>query len=359
MPVIDLSQHPFYVNRDIHAQGGAYKGAIDEIKFYDYPLSQEEVREKMHLIQKYPALENGLLKYFQFNQYNGSTGKVPDLMSDFEATVPNTSFITASTAPVATGKVFRKPDVSTAGVHSFPGTGIDLILKSSATYPNGEVVAFRLNAAPDQNPGTFPLVPASNYFIINNYGSNKTFTAPDLIQFTGLNVEEPIYGPTDFRLYTRATGASGNTWGNELSHAAGFGFMAGNSSLIFLADNNVTTFGQFALSATSAQNRSFSDMASELNTVPNDDASPTVEFYPNPNKGWGYLNISSSHSNGHVTLYLNDMNGHTVYQTSEQLRDGDKTSLMLNLSGLSSGIYILHVRFNSGELITKKVTVVK
>ena len=39
MPVIDLSLSPFYVNKDIHGQGGMYKGAIDEIKFYDYTLS--------------------------------------------------------------------------------------------------------------------------------------------------------------------------------------------------------------------------------------------------------------------------------------------------------------------------------
>ncbi|WP_143773993.1 LamG domain-containing protein, partial [Niastella vici] len=51
MPVLDLSQQAFYVNLDIHAQGVAYKGAIDEIKFYNYALSQNEVREKMHLIQ--------------------------------------------------------------------------------------------------------------------------------------------------------------------------------------------------------------------------------------------------------------------------------------------------------------------
>ena len=85
----------------------------------------------------------------------------------------------------------------------------------------------------------------------------------------------------------------------------------------------------------------------------------TAEFYPNPNKGWAYLNISSPDRNGHVAVYLQDINGNTVYRTSEQLRGSDKTSLMLNLNALTSGMYILQIRFNTGELITKKVVIVK
>lgn len=46
MPAIDLSQTPFYINRDIHNQGGYYNGEIDEIKIYNYTLTETEVREK-------------------------------------------------------------------------------------------------------------------------------------------------------------------------------------------------------------------------------------------------------------------------------------------------------------------------
>ena len=69
MPVIDLSQSPFYINKDIHGQGGNYKGEIDEVKFYNYALSQDEVREKMHLIQSNGLAEQGLIKYVQFNAH--------------------------------------------------------------------------------------------------------------------------------------------------------------------------------------------------------------------------------------------------------------------------------------------------
>jgi hypothetical protein len=353
MPVIDLSQSPFYVNRDIHGQRAGYKGAIDEIKFYNYALSQNEVREKMHLIQSNAPAETGLLKYFQFNQYNSATGIVPDIMSDFKAYIPNGSFLTASTAPVASGSVFRKPDVNFAGLHEFPGTGIMLVL-GNGTLPDGEVVAFQLNSAPDQNPGTFPLVPASKYFIINNYGKNKTFTAPDWMVFSGLNIGS-AYNPTDFRLFKRASGALGATWGNELCRSNGFYFSPGNSTVGFTAGSNVTSFGQFALSAPAPARLSVT-MPGE--NSPNDNALATAEFYPNPNKGWGYLNITSPHDNAHVGLYLHDINGNTVYQASEQL-SSNKSLFMLNFNALSSGTYILQIRFNTGELITKKVTIVK
>ncbi|WP_158085162.1 hypothetical protein, partial [Niastella vici] len=68
------------------------------------------------------ATETGLLRYFQFNQYNSANFELPDIVSDFITYIPR-SFIAASTAPVATGRMFRKPDVNTGGQHSFPGTG--------------------------------------------------------------------------------------------------------------------------------------------------------------------------------------------------------------------------------------------
>lgn len=92
--------------------------------------------------------------------------------------------------------------------------------------------------------------------------------------------------------------------------------------------------------------------------IPNDSAI-SAAFYPNPNRGLGYLDISSPHGDGHVTVYLQDMNGNIVYQALEQLSGTGKTILMLNLKTLASGIYTVNIRFNTGELISKKVVIVK
>ncbi|WP_143774034.1 T9SS type A sorting domain-containing protein, partial [Niastella vici] len=115
-------------------------------------------------------------------------------------------------------------------------------------------------------------------------------------------------------------------------------------------------FGQFAISAPVAHSRL--DVATPVNATPANKVSTNVEFYPNPNKGWGFLSITSPHDNAHVGLYLHDINGNTVYQASEQL-SSNKSLFMLNFNALSSGTYILQIRFNTGELITKKVTIVK
>jgi hypothetical protein len=309
----------------------------------------------MHLIQSNAAAETGLLKYFQFNQYDSVTGIVHDVAGSYAAMVP-ANLITVSTAPVATGKMFRKSNVNTGGQHSFPATGIDLFLKNGATYPNGEVVAFQLNSPPDKKPDAQLLVPRYHYFIINNYGSNKTFTEVDSIRFSGLDIAAATYTVSDFRMYKRSSGAWGSTWSSDVRRAVRYGYAPGNSSITFNAQSNVTSFGQFAISAPAAAPLA---VAPPVKVLQMSHVTTNMEFYPNPNKGWGCLTITSPHNNTHVNLYLHDINGNTVYQASEQLNGSNKNMLMLNLNALKSGTYILQIRFNTGELITKKVTIVK
>ena len=96
MPAIDLSQSPFVINLDNHqGQGSKYKGKIDEVKFYNYTLSQNEVREKMHLIPN-PATETGLIKYYQFNQYDPLGGTLYDVVSNFGAPLPASNIVTST-----------------------------------------------------------------------------------------------------------------------------------------------------------------------------------------------------------------------------------------------------------------------
>jgi len=65
MHVLYLSLTPFYLNPNIHSQGASFNGTVDEVKIYNYTLSQNEVREEMHLIQSNSTAEPGLVKYFQ------------------------------------------------------------------------------------------------------------------------------------------------------------------------------------------------------------------------------------------------------------------------------------------------------
>ena len=183
MSAIDLSQTPFYINKDIHNQGGDYKGEIDEIKIYNYALSQNEVREKMHLIQSNGIGETGLLKYVQFNAMDAQSNAVYELVGGSAVNLPGASVLLPSGAPVGKGVSFRK-SVTSGGQHTFTGTGVDLFFPTTtaAVYPNGELVVNRINPLPTFLPDSANSFHLNNYYIINNYGTNSSFTALDSLQ---------------------------------------------------------------------------------------------------------------------------------------------------------------------------------
>lgn len=184
-PPIDFSEAPVTVNSDIQQQGGNYKGQLDEISFYNYPLSQQEIRKKMHLT-KVPGQETGLVGYYQFNQYNSSTDTLYDAMGDGTASSVNAANMTTSTAPVASGSSFWIPNVHTPGTYAFPGTGVSLSF-AGPVVPNGDVVVSRLNSLPDSLPAAYKGT-GNHYWIIRSWGINSSFTSLASAQFTGTDI---------------------------------------------------------------------------------------------------------------------------------------------------------------------------
>lgn len=256
MPAIDLSQLPFYINKDIHNQGGYYNGEIDEIKIYNYALSEAEVREKMHLIPSSPLSENGLLKYCQFNVYDTASSISYELVNKNRLIIPDSTYINnTGEAPVATGLVKTLSAVNSGGMKDFSGLGLKLFLKNSTSgvvYPNGDLVAFRLRIPPYTKPENRLLKPDSNWFIINNYGTNTTFTMPDSIRFENLSLANATYSPGYFKMFKRTNIDHGNTWGNQLDSSDSYAFVTSNNSgsITFSSGNNLTSFGQLCIAAT-------------------------------------------------------------------------------------------------------------
>lgn len=250
MAAIDLSQSPFYINKDIHNQGGYYNGLMDEVKIYNYTLTQADVRLKMHLIPAAGVAETGVVKYVQFNQYDNNTGGVYEMVGGSLATLPGPASLVASTAPVATGTSFRK-NVNAGGQHTFTGTGMDLFWPTSGTFPRGEVVGFRLNSLPDSLADKNSSLPV--YFILNNYGTNTNFTALQKIQFSNLPISSDVFGATDFHLYKRpSTSFDSLAWGSQLGTAGTFSYGANNTSTLAFSTNNITSFSQFTVTNSNA-----------------------------------------------------------------------------------------------------------
>jgi hypothetical protein len=349
MPAIDLSQSPFMLNFDDHpGQGSKYNGKIDEVKFYNYALSQNEVREKMHLITD-PATETGLIKYFQFNQYDALSGNLYDVKANFNTFVPSANIV-PSTAPVGTGRVLRIPTVNSGGLNSFAAPNVNMYLPPAGTYPNGEMVAFHLLCNPDTRPDTRPIVPG--YFIVNNYGANMTISQPDSLQLGRLLIGYSGYHAGDFRLFQRATGDFGNTWGAELDSAARFLYAPNNSSLTWTANNHVTSFNsQFVIVN--------NDITPHNNQVVNQQKSRWVisDIYPNPGRGYFRINIEAPDNTGRdVRLMLMDAKGAVVQSVTERLSRVDNT-LLISLPELAAGIYMLHVVIAGEVAEVRKLTI--
>jgi photosystem II stability/assembly factor-like uncharacterized protein len=164
---IDFSQQPLVINDDIHGQGGDFKGQLEELTVYNYTMTQQEIREKMHLIRR-PSEETGLLCYYQFNQYDSLSSTLYDAMRSGVPSSVNKSLIVESTAPVATGLSETRP-VNSAGAIQFPQTGLTLTYTENGTFPKGDVVVSRLESA----PAVVPVAGASRYWVIHNYGDNQ------------------------------------------------------------------------------------------------------------------------------------------------------------------------------------------
>lgn len=327
MPALDFTQAPFYINPDIHNQGGYFRGQIDELKFYNYTLSQNEVREKMHLIQSDPLNESGLVKYIQFDQLDPATACVYDVVNGIPvSTVQNT--IVTSTAPVGTGTVSRNPMVNTQGLHDFPAADLKMYLPASGTYPDGEMVAFHLRSNPDALPDTRPSVPG--YFILNNYGNNPSYTSPDSIVFSGLKNLSAANEANEFLMFNRNSFDFGSSWLSASPAADRFHYFNNqNSELSWLSSSLFVSGGQYVI----IQDTSL------FTAIEKPQSSPTMELsvYPNPVRTTLRLDVQSSVTE-HANISLFDTKGSCVLNLVQKLNTG-KNTIMIPVQNLPMGVY--------------------
>lgn len=237
LPLLNLTNRQWYVGIDRGNTSRNFKGLIDEVCFYNRALTQNELREKMHLI-KDPTTDATMKGYFQFNETSGVIWNKASLAS---SSFVGTATRATSTAPVATG-TSQRMTISTGGVKDFTNQHLSIEFPSSGTLPNGEIVVSELNASPDQNPATG--IPLSNkYWVINNHGTNASFAA--LTGMTFSNLGSFASGTaSNFKLYKRGFGLDGASWGTSVDAADA---IVTNNSLTFNAGSNITSFSQFIM----------------------------------------------------------------------------------------------------------------
>ncbi len=185
-----------------------FKGTIDEIKVWNKAQSQEFFREQRHLTAN-PMTDTDLVAYYQFNRKDG---KIID-----RAGVNNADYFNAkntiSDAPVGGGKSDRT-SITTGGEYKFTKTGVTLTFANSGILPNGEIVASKINVAPNKYPTTTNKT-MPKYWIINNYGENINFDSPISLKFSKEQINSDLNN-NDFQLFRRNEN-SFIDWGTALA----------------------------------------------------------------------------------------------------------------------------------------------
>lgn len=194
----------FNLGNDRNNATRTMSGLIDEVCFYNRSLSQNEIRELMHLTRNHNANDPSLIAYYQFNELGQA---IYDRAGSANGLLNGSSTHQLSTAPVGSGNSDRMM-ITSSGVKNFPNEGVSLTF-ANGILPNGEICVTRLNIQPDSVPPnrTFANT-ARKYWIINNYGVTNAFTALSNISLTGFGTVTATQAssPKKFKLFNRATG---------------------------------------------------------------------------------------------------------------------------------------------------------
>lgn len=213
-------------------------GQADEVAIYNRSLTTAEIRDLRHLVKR-PETDASLIAYYQFNS---------DDVHDYDKVGSKHIYMTggatkvSSGAPIGSG-VSQRMVINNGGLKDFVNTGLRLYLPSSGTFPNGEVVVSRLNLQPNiLPPGSNH---ATNYWIINNYGANISFTPADSIRIYNSGNISGGCTPVNYTIYKRYTNSELNDW-NQNSQSLYFDAYHQPPYVTF-AGNIITNAGQLSI----------------------------------------------------------------------------------------------------------------
>ncbi len=299
-----------------------FGGIMDEVCIYNRSLSQNEIREQMHLTK--PASTNGLIAYYQFNEPNGL---ILDKVGINHASPSNSAVRISSTAPLGGGNSSRL-SVNSAGNILFGNTGCTLNFANP--NPNGEVVVSRINLHPDQEPNTSNA--SKCYWIIDNYGSNASFAnlnGMDLNKVGGINANDAAH-PNQFNLFKRNWNADGNTWSNAIDSATTANAST-NGSLSFANTVPLNQSAQIVVTS-----RSSGSFVGESNLTTS--STSFIKLYPSLVMSGGNIYLKDENANEKADCTIYNSAGKKLQHFSFE---GFGT---LNTNGFAAGDYFYQIK---------------
>ncbi|MFK7970729.1 MAG: LamG-like jellyroll fold domain-containing protein [Bacteroidia bacterium] len=224
-----------------------YSGEIDEVVIWNRDLSEAEIRDMRHLTkEKQVFADPSLLAYYQFNEPTAG-GKVLDKVGANHAALSGNAALVVSTAPVG-GGVSQRLTVNSAATYNFNQVGVEMNF-GTGSFPNGEIVVSRIHLDPDSLPNMYQKL--DYYWVINNYGSNQTFTALNELTFKphdGNPSLATIADPSKVRMFVRDDDNEHmNNWIDQCG--ANTVTSGPNGSFAFSNGCNLNSFSQFQLAA--------------------------------------------------------------------------------------------------------------
>lgn len=313
-------------------EGRNFKGEIDEVCIWNRALSQDEIRLQRHLI-KNPAADNSLKAYYQFDA-EVSSGFVTDKANGKDGVLNGKAGIISSDAPVGSG-TSQMLTITSAGTAGF-NSGGDMDITFGTTHPNGKVVVTHLRTMPDVVPNS--LVQQGGYYIINNYGTNQSFSAISSMTFKKCgSVSNDMASTINFDLFRRSSNATGPLW-KEIpanSVVASPGILA-NINMSGLT--SLTSFSQFIVVRNEVPVGT-PDVAITLPSQPNTEVTggnSTSLLINSTNQGirLPVLNVSTLHSLGTPVAgqmaFLTDSLALICFNGSQWIRITDRPLLQTN-----------------------------
>ncbi len=256
---IDLDKTPFVIGNGVPGQGGTFNGQMEELKIYNRTLSQNEIREQMHLINNKPDLYRVL--YYQFNENTEST--IYDRIGTYHGQNGASSLIKSKVA-IGPGTSDR---VNVIILQNYTlkntKTSLDFSGANNLTSPNGEIVLSRINYSPDTINFLYNVLD-KDYFVFRNWGTNSSFNGLNNILVDSSNISS-----ANAQMYFRNNANSeGPTWNlNSLKGSLISGKTDGSTS--FKNNNLISSASHWIIAGDRLITKSIDYDENEFSIYPN------------------------------------------------------------------------------------------